>query len=117
MGEYRFSGHAVWDIKYHLIWITKYQDTARRSSGACPRRDPANLRGAGSQHHPGSDFTGPRAHAGGRSAPVGTGETGAIREGPVVAPIAGGVSEPAQTILGATPVGARIFLRDGGRGG
>ena len=23
MGEYRFSGHAVWDIKYHLIWITK----------------------------------------------------------------------------------------------
>ena len=25
MGEYHHSGHAVWDIKYHLIWITKYR--------------------------------------------------------------------------------------------
>ncbi len=25
MGEYRTSGHAIWDIKYHLIWITKYR--------------------------------------------------------------------------------------------
>jgi len=25
MGEYHHSGHAVWDIKYHLVWITKYR--------------------------------------------------------------------------------------------
>ena len=25
MTEYRHSGHAVWDIKYHLVWITKYR--------------------------------------------------------------------------------------------
>ena len=25
MTEYRQSGHAVWDIKYHLVWITKYR--------------------------------------------------------------------------------------------
>ncbi len=24
MDEYRTSGHAIWDIKYHLIWVTKY---------------------------------------------------------------------------------------------
>jgi len=25
MAEYRHSGHAVCDIKYHLVWITKYR--------------------------------------------------------------------------------------------
>jgi REP element-mobilizing transposase RayT len=25
MGEYHHSAHAVWDIKYHLVWITKYR--------------------------------------------------------------------------------------------
>jgi putative transposase len=25
MGEYRHSGHAVCDIKYHLVWLTKYR--------------------------------------------------------------------------------------------
>ena len=23
--EYRESAHAVWDIKYHLVWVTKYR--------------------------------------------------------------------------------------------
>ncbi|PYP89820.1 MAG: IS200/IS605 family transposase, partial [Candidatus Angelobacter sp. Gp1-AA117] len=25
MVDYRHSGHAVWDIKYHIVWITKYR--------------------------------------------------------------------------------------------
>ena len=25
MMEYRKSAHAVWDVKYHLIWVTKYR--------------------------------------------------------------------------------------------
>src|SRR4051812_48559287 len=25
MGDYHQSAHAVWDIKYHLVWITKYR--------------------------------------------------------------------------------------------
>lgn len=25
MAEYRHSGHAVHDLKYHLIWCTKYR--------------------------------------------------------------------------------------------
>ena len=25
MGEYHHSAPAVWDIKYHLVWITKYR--------------------------------------------------------------------------------------------
>ena len=25
MDEYRRSAHAVFDIKYHIVWITKYR--------------------------------------------------------------------------------------------
>ena len=25
MAEYRRSAHAVFDLKYHLVWITKYR--------------------------------------------------------------------------------------------
>ena len=39
MGEYRFSGHAVWDIKYHLIWITKYRYKVLRGEVAERARD------------------------------------------------------------------------------
>jgi hypothetical protein len=25
MVEYRKNAHAVWDVKYHVIWVTKYR--------------------------------------------------------------------------------------------
>lgn len=25
MVEYRKNAHSVWDVKYHLIWVTKYR--------------------------------------------------------------------------------------------
>lgn len=25
MTEYRKNGHSVWDVKYHIIWVTKYR--------------------------------------------------------------------------------------------
>jgi len=25
MAEYRKSSHAIWDVKYHMVWITKYR--------------------------------------------------------------------------------------------
>jgi putative transposase len=34
MGEYHHSAHAVWDITYHLVWITKYRYKVRRGAGA-----------------------------------------------------------------------------------
>jgi putative transposase len=39
MGEYRTSGHAIWDIKYHLIWITKYRYPILRGEVAERARD------------------------------------------------------------------------------
>jgi putative transposase len=37
--EYRTSGHAIWDIKYHLIWITKYRNPILRGEVAERARD------------------------------------------------------------------------------
>ena len=34
MAEYRHSGHALCDIKYHLVWITKYRYKILRGEGA-----------------------------------------------------------------------------------
>src|SRR4051794_5661720 len=39
MGEYRHSGHAVCDIKYHLVWITKYRYKILRGEVAERTRD------------------------------------------------------------------------------
>ena len=39
MVEYRHSAHAVWDIKYHLVWITKYRYKVLRGEVAERARD------------------------------------------------------------------------------
>ena len=39
MAEYRRSAHAVYDIKYHLIWIRKYRYKVLRSGVAERARD------------------------------------------------------------------------------
>ncbi len=45
MAEYRESAHAVWDIKYHLVWITKYRYKVLTGEvgGAGARADTADL--------------------------------------------------------------------------
>ena len=45
MAEYRHGAHAVYDIKYHLIWITKYRYKvlAGAGSGACAGCDSTDL--------------------------------------------------------------------------
>ena len=39
MGEYHQSGHAVWAIKYHVVWITKYRYKVLRGEVAERARD------------------------------------------------------------------------------
>ena len=61
MGEYRTSGHVIWDIKYHLIWITKYRypilrgEVAERARDVirqiCQAREVTIMRGAVSPDH------------------------------------------------------------------
>ena len=61
MAEYRHSAHAVWDIKYHLVWITKYRYKVLRGEVAerardlirqiCQAREVVIIRGAVSPDH------------------------------------------------------------------
>ena len=61
MAEYRQSAHAVYDIKYHVIWITKYRYKILRGRVAerardlirqiCQSRDVVIVRGAVSPDH------------------------------------------------------------------
>ena len=61
MSEYHHSGHAVWDIKYHLVWITKYRYQVLRGEVAerardllreiCAAREVRIVRGAVSPDH------------------------------------------------------------------
>ena len=61
MGEYHQSAHAVWDIKDHLVWITKYRYRVLRGEVAerardllrqiCAAREVRILRGAVSPEH------------------------------------------------------------------
>jgi hypothetical protein len=39
VSEYHHSGHAVWEIKYHLVWITKYRYKVLRGEVAERARD------------------------------------------------------------------------------
>jgi putative transposase len=39
MAEYRRSAHAVFDLKYHVVWITKYRHKIRRGGLAERARD------------------------------------------------------------------------------
>jgi len=61
MAEYRTSAHAVFDIKYHLVWITKYRYKILRGRVAerardllrqiCQSREVVIVRGAVSPDH------------------------------------------------------------------
>ena len=61
MVEYRKSAHAVFDLKYHFVWITKYRYKILRGRVAerardllrqiCQARDVAIVRGAVSPDH------------------------------------------------------------------
>ena len=61
MAEYRRSAHAVFDIKYHVVWITKYRYKVLKGRVAerardlirqiCEARDVVIVRGAVSPDH------------------------------------------------------------------
>ena len=99
MAEYRRSAHAVFDLKYHAVWITKNRYKILRGRVAerardlirqsCEAREVVIMRGAVSPDH---------IHM------------------LLSAPAAGGVPGVAKAVLGAAPVGSRVLLRDGGRG-
>jgi putative transposase len=61
MVEYRKSAHTLWDVKYHIVWITKYRYKVLRGEIAvkarellrqiCQSRDVVIVQGAVSPDH------------------------------------------------------------------
>jgi len=61
MAEYRHTAHATFDLKYHVLWITKYRYKILRGRIAerarelirqvCPAREVVIIRGAVSPDH------------------------------------------------------------------
>src|SRR5665213_1629009 len=75
------------------------------------------MRRPGSGDRAGFCEPGPCAYAGERAAAVGSGEAGAVYEGTFEPVVAGRISAAEKTLLGATPVGSGVLLRERGRGG
>src|SRR5947209_7682552 len=117
MAEYRHSGHAVCDLKYHLVWITKYRYKILRGEVAerardlirqiCPR--------AGSRDRSRIGISGSHSHAGISTGSPGSLEACAIHQRPIVAQAAGRIPKLTEALLGPASVGAWILLRDRGR--
>ena len=111
MAEYRHTAQATFDLKYHVLWITKYRYKILRGRIAerarelirqvCPAREVVN--------HPRSGITGPYPYAAVGCAASGTGKTGAVHPRPVVAKVARGIPGVAQAVLGP-PLWARGYL-------
>jgi putative transposase len=82
MGEYRTSSHAVFDIKYHIVCITKYRYKILpgRVAERAPRPAPTDLSEQGRGDRARRGVAGSHSHAGVVSAEHGAGETGAIPE-------------------------------------
>ena len=118
MAEYRHSAHAVFEVKYHLIWCTKYRYKILRGRVAERARDLIRqISQARDGDHSGRGVAGSHTYVGLGAADTVAGEAGAIHQGKVEPPFAGGVPGPAKAVLGTTHVGTRVLLRDGGRGG
>ncbi len=118
MGEYHQSGHAVWDIKYHvLVWITKYRYKVLRGEVAERARDLLKqisaarevriLRGAISPDHIHRLVVVPPQLAPAKLVQFLKGRSSRLlqQECPHL-----------RKVLGPAPVGAGILLCDGGRG-
>ena len=93
------------------------QDTAGASGRACARPDPTDLSGVRGGHCTGRRLAGSHTHAAVDSAGTVAGKAGAVRPRPRQPAPAGRVSGTEEAILGTAHVGARVLLRDGGRGG
>jgi len=101
MGEYRHSAHATFDLKYHVIWITKYRYKILRGRIAerardlirevCQARDVVIMRGAISPDHIHMLLSARR---------IWHRQAGAVHQRPIVSKTARGVPGATKTVLG-----------------
>jgi REP element-mobilizing transposase RayT len=119
MAEYRHSTHAVFDLKYHMIWCTKYRKKILRGRIAEGARDLIRqvwaarevviVRGAVSPDHIHLLLVAPPILSPAKLAQYIKGRSSRH--------LHAGIRRVAEAILGTAHVGAGVFRRDGGCGG
>jgi len=119
MVEYRTSGHTVFDIKYHFVWITKYRYKILRGRVAerardllrqiCQARDAVIVRGAVSPDHIPMLVSCPPDMAPAKLVQYLKGRSSRRLQDEF--------PDHTQEVLGPAPVGARLLLRECERGG
>ena len=119
MGEYRHGAHAVTDLKYHIVWITKYRHQVLRGDIAERAREVIRQIRAAREVtiHSGGGVARSHPPSGGGAAPAVAVEAGAVHQGAVVSVAATGILDAAEAVLGAASPGARLFLCERGHGG
>jgi hypothetical protein len=119
MLEYRTSAQAIFDIKYHFVWITKHRYKILRGadSRACARPAEGDLSSQGGGDHTRCGGTGSDAHAGVGAAGHGAGQVGAVSERAGIAEAPRRIFGNCASATGAALVSAGLFLRECGRGG
>jgi putative transposase len=110
MAEYRHSAHATFDLKYHVIRITKYRYKILRGRRASARPDPTGVPGTQDGDHPRGSIAGPHPQAVVSTAASGAGQAGAIRQGPIIAKTARRISRITEAVSGTAPVWARGYF-------
>ena len=102
MLEYRTSAQAIFDIKYHFVWITKHRYKILRGadSRACARPAEGDLSSQGGGDHTRCGGTGSDAHAGVGAAGHGAGQVGAVSERAGIAEAPRRILGTAQALLG-----------------
>ncbi len=109
--EYRKIAHSVWDVKYHLIWVTKYRYKVLRGEVAtrtrdlprqiCQGREVVIVQGAVSPDHVHMLVCVPP-----QLAPA---KLGAVPERPLEPNAAGQIPAVEEALLGPTSVGSGVF--------
>jgi putative transposase len=119
MVEYRQNNHSVWDVKYHMIWVTKYRYKVLRGEIAvrtrdllrqiCQGREVTIVQGSVSPDHVHKLVSVPPQLAPAKLVQYLKGRSSHMlqAEFPPVE----------EAVLGPTSVGARVFLRERGRAG
>lgn len=112
MSNYRRGAHTIFEIKYHLVWVTKYRCRVLTGGSPGSRVAMANVSGVGRSDREGACYQGSCTRVGVESSDRQCIEADEEDKRSVVAQATARGYSPSEKILGEALLGAGVFLRD-----